>query len=78
VHGGSGTSTISTAELLLYIAYIEILESARSQADLHSLSTPDQSVKFVFVRTGSSLIITVVLILESSNERLGIIAKRTR
>jgi hypothetical protein len=60
------------------IAYIKVLESARCQADFHSLSTPDQSVKFVFVRTRPSLIFTIVLVLESCYDSLGVGAQSTR
>lgn len=59
-------------------AYIKVLESTWGQADFHSLPTPDQSVKFVFVRTRSSLILVIVLILERRDDCFGTGAQSTR
>lgn len=58
--------------------HVKVLESARGQADFHSLSTPDQSVKLVFVRTRPSKLIGIVLVVERRNDVLGIGTKQTR
>jgi len=75
--GTSGLSALRS-DRMGETAYIKVLESTWSQADFHSLPTPDQSVKFVFVRTRSPLVLVVVLVLERCDDCLGTGAQSTR